>query len=82
MTTRQGHQDYSKTSCSTTKYSGLVVWTSLGQLLRWVPGPTTRWALGLLNLCYTTPADVKRKAYRGLVLDKEATHVRIHLEYS
>jgi hypothetical protein len=25
---------------------GLVVWTSLGPLLRWVPGPTTRWAPG------------------------------------
>jgi hypothetical protein len=24
----------------------LVVWTSLGPLLRWVPGPTTRWAPG------------------------------------
>jgi hypothetical protein len=35
---------------------GLVVWTSLGPLLMWVPGPTTRWAhrttqLGLHDTC-------------------------------
>jgi hypothetical protein len=29
---------------------GLVVWTSLGPLLRWVPGPTTRWAPGTTRL--------------------------------
>jgi hypothetical protein len=29
---------------------GLVVWTSLGPLLWWVPGPTTRWALGNTRL--------------------------------
>jgi hypothetical protein len=29
---------------------GLVVWTSLGPLLRWVPGPTTRWAPGTTQL--------------------------------
>jgi hypothetical protein len=28
----------------------LVVWTSLGPLPRWVPGPTTRWALGTTRL--------------------------------
>jgi hypothetical protein len=49
-TTRQCHQDYSKLSCSTIKYSGLVVWTSLGPLPRWVPGPTTRWAPGTTRL--------------------------------
>jgi hypothetical protein len=27
-----------------------VVWTSLGPLPRWVPGPTTRWALGTTRL--------------------------------
>jgi hypothetical protein len=29
---------------------GLVVWTSLGPLSRWVPGPTTRWAPGTTGL--------------------------------
>jgi hypothetical protein len=29
---------------------GLVVWTSLGPLLQWVPGPTTRWALGTTRI--------------------------------
>jgi hypothetical protein len=29
---------------------GLVVWTSLGPLPRWVPGPTTRWAPGTARL--------------------------------
>jgi hypothetical protein len=29
---------------------GLVVWTSLGPLPRWVPGPTTRWAPGTTRL--------------------------------
>jgi hypothetical protein len=28
----------------------IVVWTSLGPLLRWVPGPTTRWAPGTTRL--------------------------------
>jgi hypothetical protein len=37
-----------------------VVWTSLGPLLG---GP-----LGLLDLCYTVPAGVERKDYRGIVL--------------
>jgi hypothetical protein len=27
-----------------------VVWTSLGPLPRWVPGPTTRWASGITQL--------------------------------
>jgi hypothetical protein len=27
-----------------------VVWTSLGPLPQWVPGPTTRWALGTTRL--------------------------------
>jgi hypothetical protein len=49
-TTRQVHQDYSKLSRSTTKYSGAVIWTSLGPLPRWVPGPTTRWAPGTTRL--------------------------------
>jgi predicted ATP-grasp superfamily ATP-dependent carboligase len=29
---------------------GLVVWTSLCPLLRWVPGPTTQWAPGTTRL--------------------------------
>jgi hypothetical protein len=29
---------------------GLVVWTFLGPLPRWVPGPTTRWAPGTTRL--------------------------------
>jgi hypothetical protein len=29
---------------------GLVVWTSLGPLPRWVPGPTTRWSPGTTRL--------------------------------
>jgi hypothetical protein len=29
---------------------GVVVWTSLGPLPRWVPGPTTRWAPGTTQL--------------------------------
>jgi hypothetical protein len=28
----------------------IVVWTSLGRLPRWVPGPTTRWAPGTTRL--------------------------------
>jgi hypothetical protein len=47
---------------------GLVVWTSLGPLPRWVPGPTTRLTLGLLDLCCTAPDGVKRKDYGGEVL--------------
>jgi hypothetical protein len=31
-------------------WSTSVVWTSLGPLPRWVPGPTTRWALGTTRL--------------------------------
>jgi hypothetical protein len=27
-----------------------IVWTSLGPLPRWVPGPTTRWATGTTRL--------------------------------
>jgi hypothetical protein len=42
-----------------------VVWTSLGPLCWWVPGPTTRWALGLLDLSYTTPDGVEGKDYGG-----------------
>jgi hypothetical protein len=29
---------------------GIVVWTSLGPLPRWVPRPTTRWAPGTTRL--------------------------------
>jgi hypothetical protein len=29
---------------------GIVVWTSLGPLPRWVPGPTTWWAPGTTRL--------------------------------
>jgi hypothetical protein len=32
-----------------------AVWTSLGPLPWWVPGPTTRWALRLPDLCRTVP---------------------------
>jgi hypothetical protein len=40
-----------------------VVWTSLGPLPWWVPGPTTRWAPGLPGLRYTTPDGVEHKDY-------------------
>jgi hypothetical protein len=46
----------------------VVVWTSLGPLLWWVPGPTTQWALGLLDFCYTVPAGVEHKDCEGIVL--------------
>jgi hypothetical protein len=45
-----------------------VVWTSLGPLPRWVPGPTTRWAPRTTDLRCTTPHGVKHKDYRGEVL--------------
>jgi hypothetical protein len=45
-----------------------VVWISLGPLRRWVPGPTTRLALGLLNLGHTAPDSMGRKDYGGGVL--------------
>jgi hypothetical protein len=32
------------------KASPIVVWTSLGPLPQWVPGPTTRWARGTTRL--------------------------------
>jgi hypothetical protein len=47
----------------------LVVWTSLGPLPRWVPGPTTGRPLGLLGLCHTTPDGVGRKYYGEGVLE-------------
>jgi hypothetical protein len=47
---------------------GLVVWTSLGPLPRWVPGPTTWWALGLLGLGYTAPDGVEHKDLGGEIL--------------
>jgi hypothetical protein len=47
---------------------GNVVWTSLGALSRWVPGPTTRWPLGLLDLGHTAPDGMGRKDYGGGVL--------------
>jgi hypothetical protein len=46
-----------------------VVWTSLGPLPRWVPGPTTRWALGLPDLSCTAPDGVKHKDYGEGVLE-------------
>jgi hypothetical protein len=50
-TTLQGHQDHSKNYPPRLQSTlGLVVWTSLGSLLRWVPGPTTRWAPGTTRL--------------------------------
>jgi hypothetical protein len=45
----------------------VVVWTSLGPLPWWVPGPTTRWALGTTRL-HTAPDGVGRKDYGGEVL--------------
>jgi hypothetical protein len=59
-----------------------VVWTSWahysgGYQDRLLGGP-----LELLNLYYTTSVGVERKDYRGIVLDWEATHVRIHVKYS
>jgi hypothetical protein len=39
------HEIHRPTSCE-----GDVVWTSLGTLPRWVPGPTTRWAPGTTRL--------------------------------
>jgi hypothetical protein len=77
------HFDASFTSKEESASSATTdVWTSLGPLLRWVPGLTTRWALGLLDLCYTAPAGVERKDYGGIVLGYEDTHVRIHVKYS
>jgi hypothetical protein len=49
----------------------IVVWTSLGPLLRWVLGSSTRWAprsLGIVDLYYTAPTGVEHKDYRGLIL--------------
>jgi hypothetical protein len=68
-TTRQGRQDYSKLSYSTTKYSGacrmdLPRPTALGGYQdRLLGGP-----LGLLDLCHTVPDGVGRKYYGGEVL--------------
>jgi hypothetical protein len=47
-----------------------VVWTSLGPLPRWVPGPYRLLGgpLGLLDLGCTTPVGVKRKDLSGEVL--------------
>jgi hypothetical protein len=45
----------------------LVIWTSLGPLLRLVPGPTTRWAPRTTQLGMAL-ARVEHKEYRGLVL--------------
>jgi hypothetical protein len=47
--------DHSSSSCNLCRRSGawhmiLVVWTSLGPLPRWVPGPTTHWATGTTRL--------------------------------
>jgi hypothetical protein len=45
-----------------------VIWTSLGPLIWWVPGPATRWPLGLPGLRYTAPDGVEHKGYIGEVL--------------
>jgi hypothetical protein len=42
---------------------GLVVWTSLGPLCRWVPGPTNRWAPGTTRL---VPHDTWWREAQGL----------------
>jgi hypothetical protein len=47
-----------------------VVWTSLGPLPRWLPGPILGGSLGLLGLCHTTPNGVGRKDYGGGVFEK------------
>jgi hypothetical protein len=65
------------------KSCGLVVWTSLGPLPRWVPGPTTRWAprttrLALHGTCWRESQGLWRRStqigsctcptlYRGLI---------------
>jgi hypothetical protein len=36
--------------CKSYDTGSVVVWTSLGPLLRWVPGPTTGWAPGTTQL--------------------------------
>jgi hypothetical protein len=46
-----------------------VVWTPLGPLLRWVPGPTNRWAPKTTHLGCTAPTSVERKDYRMTVLN-------------
>jgi hypothetical protein len=51
----------------TTRPLGVVVWTSLGPLPRWVPGPTTRWAPGTTRLRSASDG-VKCKDYGGEVL--------------
>jgi hypothetical protein len=48
---------------------GLVIWTSLGPLLRWVPGLTTRWApqttqLGLHDTCWYGAQGLQRDSTR------------------
>jgi hypothetical protein len=68
-----GNATYSAQKLYKLAYSGLfappsVVWTSLGPLPWWVPGPTTRWAPGLLDVRYTAPVGVKHKDYGGEVL--------------
>jgi hypothetical protein len=47
---------------------GIVVWTSLGPLPRWVPGPLLGGPLGLPGLRYTASDGVEHKDYRGVVL--------------
>jgi hypothetical protein len=46
-----------------------VVWTSLGPLPRWVPGPTTRWApettrLALHGTCWRGAQGLRRRSTR------------------
>jgi hypothetical protein len=50
---------------------------SVGYQDRLLGGP-----LGLLDLCYTVPASMECKDYRGIVLGYDAIHVRIHVKYS
>jgi hypothetical protein len=48
---------------------GLVIWPSLGPLLRWVPGLTTRWACGTTRLvlhgtCWRAAQGLQRDSTR------------------
>jgi hypothetical protein len=44
------HRGYNELRYTVEGGHDAVVWTSLGTLPRWVPGPTTRWAPGTTRL--------------------------------